>query len=63
MQEKIMQMWTSKLGLQSFDPNLFNELVVLMIETSVDYIILKKWSEWLEKWKSLVNATTPESRK
>ncbi len=23
--------------------------------------ILKSWSEWLEKWKSLIHATTPES--
>ncbi|MBU1216064.1 YdiU family protein [bacterium] len=39
MQDKMMQMWASKLGLQSFDANLFNELIKLMIETSVDYTL------------------------
>jgi len=39
MQAKMMQMWTSKLGLETFNPALFNELVKLMIETSVDYTI------------------------
>jgi len=98
MQEKMTQMWASKLGLQTFNANILNELVELMIETSVDYTIffrelscvpddvslltksfygdtindekiLKSWSEWLKKWKSLINdtnpiyinATTPES--
>ena len=27
-----------------------------------DKKILEKWSEWLEKWKSLLNITAPESR-
>jgi protein adenylyltransferase len=93
MQAKMIKMWASKLGLDTFNPDLFNELVVLMIETSVDYTILfrelsnvpedistltksfygdsiydekilKRWTEWLEKWKTLINtkATTPESR-
>ena len=90
MQAKMMQMWASKLGLQTFNATLFNELVKLMIETSVDYTIffrelsslpddisvltksfygdsiydekiLKKWSEWLQMWKSLINTTTTES--
>ncbi|MBA3026690.1 MAG: hypothetical protein FP820_09850 [Sulfurimonas sp.] len=39
MQDKMMQMWASKLGLQTFDANLFNELIKLMIETSVDYTL------------------------
>ena len=39
MQDKMMQMWASKLGLQTFDANLFNELIELMIETSVDYTL------------------------
>ena len=39
MQVKMIEMWTSKLGLQNFDATLFNELVKLMIETSVDYTI------------------------
>ena len=99
MQEKMINMWASKLGLCTFNASLFNELIMLMIETSVDYTIffrelssvpedispltksfyndaiydekiLKSWSEWLEKWKSLIhqfnpvdiNATSPESR-
>lgn len=98
MQEETERMWAAKLGLKTFDANLFNELVSLMIETSVDYTIffrelssvpeeispliksfygdailkgtlLKRWSEWLEKWKSRIqssnqaeiNATSPES--
>jgi uncharacterized protein YdiU (UPF0061 family) len=32
-------MWASKLGLQTFNANIFNELMNLMIETSVDYTI------------------------
>ncbi|WP_458701383.1 protein adenylyltransferase SelO [Sulfurospirillum sp. 1307] len=39
MQAKMIKMWSSKLGLQTFNPSLFNELMQLMIETSVDYTI------------------------
>lgn len=39
MQAKMIQMWAFKLGLQTFNATLFNELVKLMIETSVDYTI------------------------
>ena len=39
MQVEMIQMWTSKLGLQTFNPTLFNELITLMMETSVDYTI------------------------
>ncbi len=88
MQEKMEKMWASKLGLDTFDDALFNELVMLMMETSVDYTlffrelshipedispltksfygdvpsnekILKSWSEWLEKWKSFIDVSTP----
>jgi uncharacterized protein YdiU (UPF0061 family) len=99
MQEQIQTMWASKLGLDTFDAELFKELIVLMLQTSVDYTILfrelshipedieplkksfyqeaitnedilTRWSEWLERWKSLINssnpvninATSPESR-
>ena len=99
MQEEMEKMWSAKLGLSIFDAALFKELIMLMIETSVDYTIffrelstipddisplvksfyndsfydekiLKSWSEWLEKWKSLIhhsnpvdiNATSHESR-
>ena len=39
MQEKMIQMWASKLGLQTFNANILNELLNLLIETSVDYTI------------------------
>jgi uncharacterized protein YdiU (UPF0061 family) len=39
MQEKLENMWASKLGLESFDEVLFEELMHLMIETGVDYTI------------------------
>jgi uncharacterized protein YdiU (UPF0061 family) len=39
MQEKLEKMWASKLGLESFDEVLFEELMHLMIETGVDYTI------------------------
>ncbi|UTJ05243.1 protein adenylyltransferase SelO [Arcobacter roscoffensis] len=39
MQEEMEKMWASKLGIQEFDEALFKELIILMIETSVDYTI------------------------
>lgn len=39
MQEKMENMWASKLGLSKFDVELFEELINLMIETKVDYTI------------------------
>jgi len=39
MQAQMIRMWTSKLGLKAFDTTLFNELMKLMIDTSVDYTI------------------------
>ncbi|WP_151900499.1 protein adenylyltransferase SelO [Sulfurimonas hydrogeniphila] len=39
MQTKMIQMWTAKLGLKTFDAALFNELITLMMETSVDYTL------------------------
>ena len=39
MQVKMIKMWTNKLGLVSFNTSLFNELIRLMIQTSVDYTI------------------------
>jgi len=92
MQTEMTQMWASKLGLETFNPDLFNELITLMIESSVDYTLffrelsdipddvssltksfygdtvhdeklMQRWSEWLLKWSTLTNATTPESRK
>ena len=93
MQSKMIKMWASKLGLETFNPTLFNELMDLMIGTSVDYTlffrelsnlpqdvstlaksfyghakynkqILQSWSEWLEKWHTIIKETNPteESR-
>jgi uncharacterized protein YdiU (UPF0061 family) len=39
MHHDMMNMWASKLGLKTFDPSLFEELVNLMLKTSVDYTI------------------------
>ena len=39
MQDKTEKMWASKLGLASFDAQLFNQLITLMVQTSVDYTI------------------------
>ncbi|MCH9813993.1 MAG: protein adenylyltransferase SelO family protein [Epsilonproteobacteria bacterium] len=39
MQANMIKMWASKLGLQKLDTTLFNDLMTLMIETSVDYTI------------------------
>jgi len=39
MGTKIENMWTKKLGLDSFDEELFEELINLMIDTKVDYTI------------------------
>ena len=89
MQGQMIKMWASKLGLHTFDAALFNELMTLMIETSVDYTIffrelssvpediapltksfygdavldaslLNRWSEWLQKWQTLIRTTNPE---
>ena len=98
MQSQMEKMWAAKLGLETFNVALFNELEILMIQTSVDYTMFfrelsmvpediqtlrksfykdlsndedmqKKWSLWLEKWKSLIrsnttdnNATSPQYR-
>ena len=37
MQEQMQKMWASKLGLSVFNEELFNDLEVLMMQTSVDY--------------------------
>jgi len=39
MEDKMQKMWASKLGLISFDPELFDQLIKLMVQTSVDYTI------------------------
>ncbi len=39
MQKKMEKMWVSKLGINKFDVELFEELINLMIETKVDYTI------------------------
>jgi len=40
MQSQMDNMWAAKLGLNTFDPALFNELQTLMVQTAVDYTIL-----------------------
>lgn len=39
MQEKMEKMWASKLGLATFNADLFRELEMLMVQTPVDYTI------------------------
>ena len=39
MREKLRAMWSAKLGLAAFDPELFQALMQLMIETPLDYTI------------------------
>lgn len=39
MQEKMEKMWAAKLGLGTFEVDLFRELEMLMLETPVDYTI------------------------
>ena len=39
MEIKMVKMWASKLGCDKLDASIFNELISLMIETSVDYTI------------------------
>lgn len=39
MEEKMIKMWASKLGFDKLDAHIFNDLISLMVETSVDYTI------------------------
>jgi uncharacterized protein YdiU (UPF0061 family) len=39
MKKQIEQMWAAKLGLTEFDPDLFSQLVALMIKSKVDYTL------------------------
>ena len=39
MQTQMEKMWADKLGLETFDATLFNELAILMMETPVDYTL------------------------
>ncbi len=39
METKLINMWSSKLGLKTFNEELLSELFILMMETSVDYTI------------------------
>ncbi len=88
MQARMIKMWASKLGLHTLDASIINELIMLMVETSVDYTLFfrelscvpedisaltksfygdaiydkklqSRWSEWLEKWRSLIQNTNP----
>lgn len=91
MQEKWKAMWASKLGLDAFDAALFNDLIPLMIDSSLDYTIffrelssvpeditpllksfynetiidkkiLEEWKGWHQRWLSLIDTSSPESR-
>jgi uncharacterized protein YdiU (UPF0061 family) len=82
MQSKFNAMWAAKLGLKTFDTEMFRDLVTLMEKTPVDYTVffrelsyipdsiepiiksfykeadetlLQQWTQWLEKWHSLVS--------
>jgi uncharacterized protein YdiU (UPF0061 family) len=39
MYKKLDTMWANKLGLEKFDKELFNTLIILMIDTGVDYTL------------------------
>ncbi|MGD1898445.1 MAG: protein adenylyltransferase SelO family protein [Phormidesmis sp.] len=39
MQQQFQKMWAAKLGLSEFNPELFKQLVQLMIHSEVDYTI------------------------
>jgi len=39
MQQQMKAMWASKLGLETYDKELYSELLTLMMETQVDYTI------------------------
>ena len=39
MQAEMEKMWAAKLGLDEFNPGLFNELLALMVRTPVDYTL------------------------
>lgn len=91
MQEKWKAMWASKLGLDLFDAALFNDLIPLMIDSSLDYTIffrelsnipeditplqksfyteslvdqkrLEEWKVWHQRWLSLIDISSAESR-
>jgi uncharacterized protein YdiU (UPF0061 family) len=89
MEQKMSLMWAKKLGLSTFNTPIFNELIKLMIDTTVDYTIffrelsnvpediepltksfyptpkdedrLKRWTEWLQKWRTFVQTNNPKS--
>jgi uncharacterized protein YdiU (UPF0061 family) len=92
MEEEMQLMWAKKLGLSSFDKELFLELKMLMIKNSVDYTlffrelshvpetieplkksfykhfssdekILKDWTQWFEKWRSIISSESSAQMK
>ena len=57
MQEQMQMMWALKLGLSTFNEELFNELEILMIQTSVDYtMFFRELSEIPEDINPLKNS-------
>lgn len=54
MQGKLQVMWASKLGIETFDPTLFGNLIQLMAKTSVDFTMLfRELSELPTEFSSL----------
>lgn len=47
MQVAMEKMWAAKLGLNTFDTELFNELIMLMMQTPVDYILFFRELSWI----------------
>ncbi len=68
MQNELEGMWAKKLGLTSFSPELFKDLIFLMIETHVDYTIFFRELSHLPLElsplkKSFFNELKPEQEK
>jgi uncharacterized protein YdiU (UPF0061 family) len=67
MQQKMEQMWAAKLGLNTFEYQLYDELIKLMMETPVDYTLffreLSKLPDDIRALKpSFYTGTQPEAQ-
>ncbi len=65
MQEQMEKMWAAKLGLDTFDAELFKELEMLMVQTPVDYSIFFRELSMIPEdigplKKSFYNTADPE---
>lgn len=62
LQEKMEKMWATKLGLGTFEASLFKELVMLMMQTQVDYtIFFRELSSMPEDITPLIKSFYSES--